>query len=432
MSSQDQGASLSSSADPLMKRKRGRPRKDESVQGESTPVTPALDNLSKNKQSVGTSDPASDDMVGQMVSGVIEGSFDAGYLLDVKVGDTNTHLRGVVFLPGRFTPITAANDVAPHAKMYKRKEISIPFVNPQGHLHAASPSSGKSERPFEHKSEAPNLPDQGLHIGLQSGATAANESQSASILIPPASNLPINNTDLPLGQKVLLEQILDPGLQNDKAAGQDQSLRGFEAFKLMNGPNINIEAPKVSEPVSATITATLPPSETVNLKSQVEQQAVSSDLKPQELFHDAVKSLDLGNNQAPKFSEHEPQAMACEPTGVNMFEKLTSSRQDIDISQDTQLELAKKIMIGADTSHMDGWPTSDVATPSLTVPCSASMTSLPIMIFGVETIPSEPKPTAEESVFPRMVVPEVSSSLMATNTNSVKSNAKDAIPPAQS
>ncbi|XP_022777408.1 uncharacterized protein LOC111318806 [Durio zibethinus] len=429
MSSQNQGASLSSSADPPMKRKRGRPRKDETVQGDNTPLTPASDNLKKDKQSVGTSDAASDDMVGQMVSGVIEGSFDAGYLLNVKVGDTNTHLRGVVFLPGRFTPITATNDVAPHAKMYKRKEIPIPFVNPQGHLHAVSPS-GKSEKPIEHKNDSPNLPDQSLQIGLQCGATAASESQSPSILIPSASNLPIDDTGLPLGQKVLQEQILDSGLQNDKAFGQDPSLQGFEAFKLMRGPSINVEAPKASEPVSATFTSTLPAIQTVNLKPQVEHQAVSSDLKLQELLHDDVKSLDLGNNQTSKFSEPEPQAMACH-TGINIFGKQAWSRQDIDISQDTQLELAKKIMSGADTSHMDGFSASDVATTTGTSLCSASMTSLPIMIFGAETIPSEPKPAAEEHVLPRMVVPEVNSSLMAANNNSVDANAKDAIPPGQ-
>ncbi|KAK6269002.1 hypothetical protein QUC31_013162 [Theobroma cacao] len=419
MSSQNQGASLCSSADTPTKRKRGRPRKDESVQGDSTPVTPASDILMKNKQSMGTSNTASDEMVGQMVSGVIEGSFDAGYLLHVKVGDTNTHLRGVVFLPGRFTPVTAANDVAPHAKMYERKEISIPFVNPQSQHHAVGPPSGKSEKPVENKNDAPNLPDQSLHTGLQSGGTTASESKSASILIPPASNLQINDTGLPLGQKVLKEQILGSRLQNDKAVVQDQSLEGFEALKLMKGPNIDVEAPKASEPVSATFTSTLPATDTVILKPQVEHQALSLDLKPQELIHDDVKSLDFGNNQTPKFPEPEPQSVACEPTGIKMFEKQASSRQDKDISQDTQPEHAKKIICGNDKSRMDGLSTSDTATTTVTVPCSVS-TSLPIMIFGAETIPSESRPGAEESDVPRRVVSEVSSSSMAANTNSVE------------
>ncbi|XP_022723487.1 uncharacterized protein LOC111280404 [Durio zibethinus] len=432
MSCQDQRASLSSLADPPMTWKRGRPHKDESVQGDNTLVAPASDSLKKKKQIVGTSNPASENVVGQMVSGVIEGSFDAGYLLNVKVGDTNTHLRGVIFLPGRFTPVSAANDVARYAKMYKRKEMPIPFVNPQGQLHAVSRPSGKSEKPVGHKNDEPNLPDQGLHTVLQSGATAATESQFASILIPLAGNLPINDTGLPLGQKVLQERIFDSGLQNDKAVGHNQSLQGFEAFKQMKGLIINAEAPKASEPVSATFTATLPAAKTVNLKPQVEHQAVSSDLKPQELVHDDVKILYLGNDQTPIFSELEPKAMPCEPTGINMFEKQASSRRDLDTSHDTRLELAKKIISGDEASNMDGLSANDAATTTVTTPCSESMTSLPIMIFGVETILSEPKPAAEKSVLPRMIVPEVSSSLRPANTNSVESNAKDAIPPAQS
>ncbi|XP_039061777.1 uncharacterized protein LOC120206096 [Hibiscus syriacus] len=256
-----------------------------------------------------------------MVSGVIEGSFDAGYLLNVKVGETNTHLRGVVFLPGRFTPITAANDVAPQAKMYKRKEIPFPFVSPQGHLHPVSPTSGKSEKPIEHKNDTTKVPDQSLHIGLQSGATAANESQSASSLIPPASNLPINDTGLPLGQRVLQDLIADIGLQNGKAVG-------FEAFKPVKGTNFNVDAPKVSESVSATFTASLPVTDTVNPKPQVEHWAVSSDLKSQKLVGEE-KSLDLVNDQNPKFPDPESQAMPCEHSGINMFGKQASNFQKL-------------------------------------------------------------------------------------------------------
>ncbi|MBA0595238.1 uncharacterized protein LOC105768333 [Gossypium raimondii] len=426
MSNQSQGASISLTADPPVKRRRGRPRKDDSIQGDITPLTPATENL-KNKQSVGTSDPTSNEIVGQMVSGVIEGSFDAGYLLNVKVCDTDMHLRGVAFLPGRFTPITAENDVAPHAKMYERNDIPIPLVNAQGHLHTVSPSSGKNEKPVEDKNDAPNLPGQGLQIGLFSGAMAASKSQSASISIPLASNLPINDTGLPLGQKVLQDRILDSGLQTDKAMVQDQSPLGFEALKLMKGPNISVEALNTSEPVPAMFTADVPAAKTVNPNPQVDDQAVCSDLKSQELFHDDVKILDT-----PKTSEPEAQADGGEPTQINLFKNQASSRQDIDISQDTELELATKIIGGVGTSHMDGLSSNEAATTATTGSCSESMTSQPVTIFGVETIPSEPKPAAEETV-PEMVVPEdSSSSLMAADTNCVESNAKDAIPPAQS
>ncbi|KAK8716952.1 hypothetical protein V6N13_044242 [Hibiscus sabdariffa] len=97
-------------------------------------------------------------------------------------------------------------------------------------------SAGKSENPVEHKNDAPNLPERGLHIGLQSGAT---ESQSASSLIPPASNFPFNDT----------------------------------------GPDFNVEALNASESVFATFTATFPATETVNLNPQVQDGAICSDLK---------------------------------------------------------------------------------------------------------------------------------------------------------
>ncbi|CAN8325550.1 unnamed protein product [Cochlearia groenlandica] len=92
--------------DALAKRKRGRPRKEESLpQQETTQAVPTPD------------------LVGKMVSGVVEGSFDAGYLLNVKVNDSDTKLRGLVFLPGRVTPITPENDVAPNVQMFTREDV---------------------------------------------------------------------------------------------------------------------------------------------------------------------------------------------------------------------------------------------------------------------------------------------------------------------
>ncbi|GMI72735.1 hypothetical protein HRI_000942800 [Hibiscus trionum] len=385
MSCQNQGASLFSSADPPAKLKRGRPCKDESVQGGNTPATPESDNVKRNKQGVRIGDPASDDMLGQMVSGFVEGSFDAGYLLNVKVGDTNVHLRGVVFLPGLFAPVTGANDVAPHAKMYKRNDIPIPFVNNQGHLHVASPPSGKSEKPIKQKNGASNLSDQGLHTGLEPGASVA-------------SNLPISESVLSLGQKVMQKQIFDSGLHNEKAVGQHPSLQRFE------GPNVNVEAPKASEPVSAKIATSLSATETINLKPQTEHQALRSDLKQQEPVHDDVKSLGVDNNETPGIAESEPKSMACY-TRTNMFDKQASPRQDIDISQDTHFQLAQMIMNGANSSRVDGLSATDITTTATTL-FSASLTSLPVMIFGVETIPLQPESAAEESVTPTMVVPE--------------------------
>nr|KJB81752.1 hypothetical protein B456_013G160100 [Gossypium raimondii] len=65
-------------------------------------------------------------MVGQAVSGVIEAAFDAGYLLTVRVGNSDTTLRGVVFKPGHYVPVSAENDVAPNLQMIRRNKIPFP------------------------------------------------------------------------------------------------------------------------------------------------------------------------------------------------------------------------------------------------------------------------------------------------------------------
>lgn len=95
-------AAASNPNDLLAKRKRGRPRKDEASQVNQQPE---------------------DDLVGQRVSGVVEGRFDAGYMLNVKVKDSDKKLKGLVFIPGKVTPVTPENDVAPQVKMYERDQI---------------------------------------------------------------------------------------------------------------------------------------------------------------------------------------------------------------------------------------------------------------------------------------------------------------------
>ncbi|CAA7048570.1 unnamed protein product [Microthlaspi erraticum] len=119
-------------SDLLAKRKRGRPRKDETfaTQQETLQVTPK---------------PVDVNLVGQMVSGVVEGSFDAGYLLNVKVNDSDIKLRGVVFVPGKVTPITPENDLAPTVKMFGRDEET---KNQTDDVHQSAPPP-PNDQPME-------------------------------------------------------------------------------------------------------------------------------------------------------------------------------------------------------------------------------------------------------------------------------------------
>ncbi|RYR29195.1 hypothetical protein Ahy_B01g053536 [Arachis hypogaea] len=143
MDQQNQNNTPDGSGDVPLKRKRGRPRKYprpdsedgsyishsyrqklNSVSGEPAVVHPGYQGAKGNQHFQRNQE--NDAMIGQAVSGVIEAVFDAGYLLSVRVGDSDTTLRGLVFKPGRYVPISSENDVAPGVPMIRRDEVPIP------------------------------------------------------------------------------------------------------------------------------------------------------------------------------------------------------------------------------------------------------------------------------------------------------------------
>lgn len=155
-----QGNNSGAPPDVPVKRKRGRPRKDRSLNLVRAPhrspiqtprlipvqtprpnpvVTPrpnrgvnaraplgpppGFEGVNRNQPRQVPNDGGKDVMEGQVVSGVIEASFDAGYLLTVRVGNSDTILRGVVFKPGRYVPVSEENDVVPNLQMIRRNEV---------------------------------------------------------------------------------------------------------------------------------------------------------------------------------------------------------------------------------------------------------------------------------------------------------------------
>nr|XP_043619347.1 uncharacterized protein LOC122591191 [Erigeron canadensis]XP_043619348.1 uncharacterized protein LOC122591191 [Erigeron canadensis] len=114
------------------KRKRGRPRKDPSekraqkMRSQTAARMPSgFVQLNKAPRVDPINDPT-EVMIGQTVTGVVEATFDAGYLLAVRIGNSNITLRGAVFKPGHTAPVTPENDVAPHAEMIRRTEVPFP------------------------------------------------------------------------------------------------------------------------------------------------------------------------------------------------------------------------------------------------------------------------------------------------------------------
>ena len=102
--SHEENNNHTASGEVIAKRKPGRPRKHLKLDSTEQPRHIESDEA----------------MVGQHVTGVIEATFEAGFLLSVKLGNSDTVLRGVVFRPGRCEPVSVDNDIAPHVPMITR------------------------------------------------------------------------------------------------------------------------------------------------------------------------------------------------------------------------------------------------------------------------------------------------------------------------
>ncbi|KAI8000678.1 hypothetical protein LOK49_LG09G00346 [Camellia lanceoleosa] len=282
MSQQNKQASTSTPANPPLKRKRGRPRKDENLvhkekPAESPQPAPSDDVRTNQHTEFDPSDDIDNEMVGQVVSGVIEGSFDAGYFLSVRTGNTGTLLRGVVFQPGLFTLITAANDVAPQAKMYQRREFPIPVLNLQSQVDDST-SIPQPERNNEHhvrlENRAPTIPALVLPSELQSDAAEQNFGAS-------------------LDKQLIPQQNSKFGFEN-VSTKQDEIMQDLEDSTLLERRNIDGEGTKdvnvVLEIGSQRSVDICHGEENMDQVPQVQHRAVDFGLESSELAHDELKS----------------------------------------------------------------------------------------------------------------------------------------------
>ncbi|EOY12385.1 AT hook motif-containing protein, putative [Theobroma cacao] len=204
----DQENNPDASTDVPLKRKRGRPRKfpkhnlyqGENAQtarnqnpnrAENIRIPPLFERVNGNQPL--EADPindANDVMVGQAVYGVIEAAFDAGYLLTVRVGNSDTTLRGVVFKPGHYVPVSAENDVAPNVQMIRRNEI--PFPRGRNEQHVNSHRNGTAH-PFNEPGIANHVPGARASNlgGSKSNHVQSVATQSASPLTRRGNLVPV-------------------------------------------------------------------------------------------------------------------------------------------------------------------------------------------------------------------------------------------------
>lgn len=123
------------------KRKRGRPRKDDNFYRDHNLQSPINNPNIGKKLNFFKHNNTFEGIVGNTVYGVIEGSFDAGYLISVKTANSCIPFRGVVFHSEKVIPVTPANDIAPKAKLYQRRGISVPVYNAQSQFSKTPPIS---------------------------------------------------------------------------------------------------------------------------------------------------------------------------------------------------------------------------------------------------------------------------------------------------
>ncbi|XP_058750428.1 mitochondrial distribution and morphology protein 34-like [Vicia villosa] len=221
-------------------------------------------------------------MLGKMVTGVIEAAFNDGYLVNVKVADSDSFLRGVVFLPGQVTPVTAENDVAPHIQMIKRKEFPIPMPMPNprtNEVHVSLPTLQSIEPQIP-------APFPGVHIL----PTEVHSGVSVPSGISEAEHVNQSNS-------------LKPEMDRDKTVEQNDKLHELDASTQVE------ESSADPRPASETMNL-FPTIENTNSELRNEQQVFPSVNHLNEFVHNEPNSSNIELNLVPVSAE--PESMPSE------------------------------------------------------------------------------------------------------------------------
>lgn len=310
----NQGTITGLPAETPIKRKRGRPRKDDShapsrtpvpsIEGEgsgavkSTATVPSKGKKKVSAEDVDNDDQNNDEMVGQVVTGILEYAFDAGYFLTVRTGDSNVCMRGVVFKEDCIVPVTPENDIAPNAKMHKRREFPIPAMNFSPQVAAQTPRNS-SLNPTENfkiqqqKLPSPNVSQENLNL-LQKEQSDDKEQQEKSSHDKEQQKLSDKESQEKVSDyKEQQEKVSDDKEQQEKLSDdkeqQEKLLVGDgiieEDFVEMEGLKHSPEPPMKLQKTDQM---------TVSLSNG--EEIVQHNVLTAENSQDAVKSVEAANN----------------------------------------------------------------------------------------------------------------------------------------
>ncbi|KAL5066285.1 hypothetical protein RYX36_028022 [Vicia faba] len=338
MNQQNQGAGVPSNVP--MKRKRGRPRKEENViHGVHKP-----ENVLNFNQPAGIMNNPDCGMLGKMVTGVIEAAFNDGYLVNVKVADSDSFLRGVVFLPGQFTPVTAENDVAPHVQMIQRKEFPIPMSMPM---------------------PMPNPQTNEVHVTLP---TLQPIQTQIPVHFPGVHVLPPtevhSNISVPEAEQVNQCNSLKPEMECEKMVELDASTQVEESS---------------ADPRPASETMNLFPTiGNTNNELRNEQQVFPSENHLSELVHNEPNNSNIELNLVPVSAEPESMPSEHNNKSVEIFgEKQTLPETDLQEDANTKPVSIDTLSNVDNISDSNGKPSSGIANILELVPNHAVETHQP-------------------------------------------------------
>lgn len=345
------------------------------------PVIAGSDNVMNSNLTASTTDDYDNEMVGKAVTGVIEGTFNAGFLLNVKVADSDEILRGLVFLPGQVAPVTVENDVAPHVRMIQRKEIPISVLNPQAEVHGSVPSSVQcSKQSFEPELPVPVSVDLVLPTESHSGISGLLENHSASTSVP----ISISSGGIPQGTS-------EPGLVNqsapillsdhDKTVKQGETLHELDASTRVKESGADGGETKDSEAASELINP-VSSIENTNKELRTGQQAMPYVHQLNEVTRDEPNISNIEFNLIPLSAV--PEAVPSEQTSqtVNYF----AEKQELpktDVLEDAKAKLTIETSSNVDSSNPNGRPSTGVINTPVEGSHHALETSHP------ESLPSE-------------------------------------------
>ncbi|KAJ4911447.1 AT hook motif-containing protein [Raphanus sativus] len=301
--------------------------------------------------------PTDENLIGQAFSGVVEGSFEAGYFLNVKVVDTEKQLKGIVFLPDKVAPLTPATDLFPQAKMYVRE-------------HNITTPQQLEVKKNQADDQSAMLPD---HHPMSLGSEAADE-----------RNHPVDTEMKDVGLTEPEDQTLSlmPQFGSDDVHKEDHTVLTFEACvaskEAVTATTSSLEDSFAKG--STTFVDFFPAASATNLK----QATGSSSSFSLELFQSETKQpgTEAGEKKSPADAE---------PRGVEV--KSASPVDDDDVPEELQLELGNK--------KMNASAVVTVANPDQ--PGSSSKSGFLVNLFECreETVkePEQSNAAASESVF---------------------------------